>query len=92
MMKMIVPLVAAVVACAAPAFAGGDSFSGPEPEHGGSADPGAGGSLYDRIYARYAHLGRNVEEEFRDGPCKIERRWERDGDFEEHVKCRGPRD
>jgi hypothetical protein len=92
-MKMIVPLVAALVVCSTASFAGGDSFSEPTPQGGPEAYPGpGGGSLYDRISAHYRPYGRDVEEEFRDGPCKVERRWERDGDFEEHIACKGPRD
>jgi hypothetical protein len=37
-------------------------------------------------------MGRDVKEKFRDGPCRIERRWWTDGDYEETIKCRGPRD
>ncbi len=37
-------------------------------------------------------MGRDVKEEFRDGPCKIEREWEKDGDYYERIKCRGPRE
>jgi hypothetical protein len=78
---------AALALGAAAAVAGGDSFSGPE---GAARPPGA--SLYERIQARYAHLDRDVDEDFRDGPCRIERHWERDGDFEEHISCEGPAD
>ena len=92
-MRTIAALTAALVLGATPLLAGGDEYR-ERPEyvaHEGAPPPGPGG-LYDRIYARYAHLGRDVKEEFRDGPCRIERRWERDGDFEERIKCRGPRD
>ena len=85
---VIFPAVAVIVAGTAAAFAGNDSFSTPE---GAPAGPPPR-SLYDKIYAHYAHLGRDVREEFRDGPCKIERHWERDGDFKEVIRCRGPRD
>jgi hypothetical protein len=84
---VIIPVVAALIAGSAAALAGNDSFS--TPEGGPAGAPPA--SLYDRIHAHYAHLGRDVREEFRDGPCKIERHWERDGDFKEVIKCRGPR-
>ncbi len=49
-------------------------------------------SLYDRISRHYAPMGREVREEYRDGPCRVERHWETDGDYEETIKCRGPRD
>jgi hypothetical protein len=88
-MKMLWVIAAAIVMSTSAVSAGGDSFSGPD---GDPAYAGANRSLYDRIVARYAHYGRDVEEEFRDGPCRIERYWERDGDFEEKIKCEGPRD
>ncbi len=87
-MKVILPLAAALVLGAAPLLARDDSFSG-------DADPGPprhGPGLYDRISAHYGPMGRDVKEEFRDGPCKIEREWEKDGDYYERIKCRGPRD
>ncbi len=86
---LIIPIVAALLAGSAVAIAGNESLP---PE----ADPAVGAppprSLYEKIYAHYAHLGRDVREEFRDGPCKIERHWERDGDYKETIRCRGPRD
>ncbi len=95
-MKIILPLTAAIVLGATPLLAGSDRYSErPDPEyvnHEGAPPHGAGGGLYDRIVARYGHLGRDVKEEFQDGPCRIERRWYRDGDFSERIKCRGPRD
>lgn len=84
MIRTIIPLAAGlIIGGAAAAVAAGD-FEGP---------PGSpyGGTLYDRIYARYAPYGRDVREEFRDGPCTIRRHWERDGDFEEKIECEGPR-
>jgi hypothetical protein len=87
-LKIAIPAAAVLLAGTAAAFAQNDSFSDGEPL------PPAGPpvSIYDKIYARYGHLGRDVREEFRDGPCRIERHWERDGDFKEVIKCRGPRD
>jgi hypothetical protein len=87
-MKLLLALGASLVLVSAAAIAGGDSFSG---EVAGPPGPPPA-SLYDRIQARYAHLNRDVEEDFRDGPCRVERRWERDGDFEERITCRGPND
>lgn len=80
-MKRLLPIVAAFLAGSVAALAGGD-FA----DYGG---PGRGGSIYDRIYAHYSHYGRDVREKFRDGPCTIERHWERDGDFEEKIECEG---
>lgn len=86
MMKALLPLAAALtLGAAAPAFAEPDSFKDdPAP-----ARPGP--SLYDRISAHYGPMGRDVKARYRDGPCKIYRRWETDGDYEESIKCRGPR-
>ncbi|WP_158078639.1 glycine zipper 2TM domain-containing protein [Microbulbifer mangrovi] len=36
---------------------------------------------------RYEH-----KEEYWDGNCKVERKWKRNGDYEEERKCRAPRD
>jgi hypothetical protein len=83
-MKRILPIVAAFLAGSVAAVAGG--------EYGDRYDGGGHGSIYDRIHAHYAHYGRDVRESFRDGPCEIERHWERDGDFEEHIECEGPGD
>lgn len=33
--------------------------------------------------------GREYKEECRDGDCKIERKWERDGGYKEEIKCKG---
>jgi hypothetical protein len=84
---VLVPIFAVLVAGSAAALAGNDSFSAPEGGPVGAPPM----SLYDKIHAHYAPLGRDVREEFRDGPCKVERHWERDGDFKEVIRCRGPR-
>ena len=88
-MRLIAPLIAALL-LATPLLAGELRYS-ERPDYVTNGPP-PGPGLYGRIYARYGHLGRDVKERFRDGPCEIERRWERDGDFEEHIECRGPRD
>ena len=84
MMKAILPLAAALVLGTTPVLA--ESFKDdtePAPQRP---------SLYERISAHYGPMGRDVKEKYRDGPCKIYRRWEKDGDYEEVIKCRGPRD
>lgn len=86
-MRVILPLAAALVLGAAPLAARDDSFSDRGPGPDGPPGPG----LYERIASHYGPLGHDVKERFRDGPCKIEREWETDGDFEEHIYCR-PRD
>jgi hypothetical protein len=90
-MKIILPLTAAFVLGATPLLAA-DSVRDRPDYVAQEGPPPAGPRLYDRIVARYGHLDRDVKEKFQDGPCRIERRWERDGDFEERIKCRGPRD
>jgi hypothetical protein len=89
-MKILLPLAAALVLGAAPLLARDDSFSGVTPGPGPSESAGPG--LYDRIVAHYGPAGHDVDEEFRDGPCNVERKWEVNGDFEEHIKCKRPRD
>lgn len=37
------------------------------------------------------HDRSEYKEEFRDGNCKVERKWERGGDYKEERKCRSPR-
>ena len=34
---------------------------------------------------------REYKQEFRQGNCKIERKWERNGGYKEEVKCKGRR-
>ncbi|MFA5952676.1 MAG: hypothetical protein WC807_20645 [Hyphomicrobium sp.] len=90
-MKVLLPLTAAIVLGATPLLAGGDSFSGPATYREANYPAPEPLTLYERIVAHYAPMGREVREEFRDGPCRIERHWERDGDYEEKIECRGPR-
>lgn len=89
MMKVMLPLAAAVVLGATPLLARDDSFSGDGP---GPAAERPGPGLYDRIAAHYGPMGKDVREEFREGPCKITREWETDGDYYERISCRGPRE
>lgn len=87
MMKAILPLAAAALMLGAtPLLAQDESFK----DDPGPARPGP--SLYERISAHYGPMGRDVKEKYRDGPCKIYRHWEKEGDYEETIKCRGPRD
>jgi hypothetical protein len=88
-MRVILPLAAALLLGAAPLAArDGDSFSNGAPGPDGPPGP----SLYERISSHYGPMGHDVKERFRDGPCKIEREWETNGDFEEHIYCRPRRD
>ncbi len=82
-MKVILPLAAALMLGATPLLAQEESFreDGPPPRL----------SLYERITAHYGPMGRDVKEDFRDGPCRVTREWETNGDYYERIKCRGPR-
>ena len=42
---------------------------------------------YDRSYG----YDRGYKQEYRQGNCKIERKWERDGGYKEETKCKGYR-
>ncbi len=85
-MKVILPLAAALVLGATPLLAQEDYVKEGPP---GPAHHRA--SLYDRISAHYGPMGRDVKEDFRDGPCRVTREWETNGDYYERIKCRGPR-
>jgi hypothetical protein len=37
------------------------------------------------------HYAREYKEEFRQGGCKIERKWERSGEYKEEIKCKSRR-
>jgi hypothetical protein len=62
------------------------------------ADPwkdesGKGRWGYDRggYYGRSYNEAREYKQEFYRGPCKIERKWERNGEYKEETKCKGYR-
>lgn len=40
---------------------------------------------------RGRHYQRDYKEKYRDGPCKVERKYKRNGDYEEKRKCKGDR-
>ncbi len=42
---------------------------------------------HDDYRDRYSH--HKHKEKFRDGPCKVERKYKKNGDYEEKRKCRG---
>ncbi|MCA6112550.1 hypothetical protein J6497_36245 [Bradyrhizobium sp. CNPSo 4026] len=61
-----------------------------------SADPwkdesGKGRWVYDRGTHRAYNYDREYKQEFHRGPCKIERKWERSGEYKEETKCKGYR-
>jgi hypothetical protein len=45
----------------------------------------------DRGYYRSYNYDREYKQEYRQGNCKIKRKWERDGEYKEEIKCRGYR-
>jgi hypothetical protein len=61
-----------------------------------SADPWKDESGKSRWRGEYrddyrGHYAREYKEEFRRGDCKIERKWERGGEYKEEIKCKGRR-
>ena len=54
------------------------------------ADPDRNESGHGRYKHERHYSGGEFKEEFRDGNCKIERKWERNGSFKEERKCDGP--
>ena len=51
-------------------------------------ESGRGRSNYERgEYRAPKHKGNEYKEEYRDGNCKIERKWERNGSYKEEWKC-----
>jgi hypothetical protein len=60
------------------------------------ADPwkdesGKGRWGYDRGAYRAYNYDREYKQEFYRGLCKIERKWERNGEYKEETKCKGYR-
>jgi hypothetical protein len=60
------------------------------------ADPwkdesGKGRWGHDRGSYRAYNQEREYKQEYRQGNCKIERKWERSGEYKEEVKCKGYR-
>ena len=45
---------------------------------------------YERGHRAY-NMDREYKQEFHRGPCKIERKWERNGEYKEEIKCKGYR-
>lgn len=59
------------------------------------ADPykdesGKGRWGHDRGQRAY-NMDREYKQEFRQGNCKIERKWGRSGEYKEEIKCKGGR-
>lgn len=91
-MRFILPVAAALVLGSVPALADHDR---PIDDDGYSMkDDGyvRGGGLYDRIVAHYGPGGKDVREQFRDGPCSVKRTWTKDGRYSESIRCRPRRD
>ena len=47
---------------------------------------------YDRGPYRAYNYDREYTQEYRRGPCKIERKWGKHGEYKEETKCKGYRD
>jgi hypothetical protein len=45
----------------------------------------------DRGYYRSYNQDREYKQEYRQGNCKVERKWERNGEYKEETKCKGYR-
>ncbi|WFU14391.1 hypothetical protein [Bradyrhizobium sp. CB3481] len=47
----------------------------------------------DRRYERsYGYYDRDYKQEYYRGPCRIERKWGKHGEYKEETKCKGYRD
>lgn len=76
------------IAAGAPAFAHGDDHPGRGHGHG----HGHGHKHHKHEDKHHKHKHKHAhKEEFWDGHCKVERKWERDGDYKETRKCKAPR-
>lgn len=101
-MRLFLSVVACAVIGASAVVAAPDSFSGNGPyspppgglkhvqPHDGAFPDDQGQVFYDRIVAKYGHLGHDFEEELQSGPCEIKREWDKNGDFEQTIRCRKP--
>jgi hypothetical protein len=61
-----------------------------------TADPwknenGKSHERYERGYYNSYNQDREYKQEYRRGNCKIERKWERSGEYKEEIKCKGYR-
>lgn len=54
-------------------------------------ESGKGRERYQRGYYGSYNEAREYKQEFYRGPCKIERKWERNGEYKEETKCKGYR-
>jgi hypothetical protein len=63
----------------------GPALADPDKDESGKGRWG----YYDRGGGHRAYnLDREYKQEFRRGNCKIERKWERDGEYKEEIKCK----
>ena len=82
-MKYLFAMLGAVSLLASPAFAD------PWKDESGKGRWGD----YDRRYDRsYGYYDRDYKQEYYRGPCKIERKWGKHGEYKEETKCKGYRD
>lgn len=80
-MRNALAAIGVLAVLAAPALA--DPWKD-ESGHGRSGYEGRGN------YRAY-NMDREYKQEFYRGPCKVERKWERNGEYKEETKCKGYR-
>jgi hypothetical protein len=81
-MKWTLMIAAGAVMLASPVLAD------PWKDESGKGRWGGGDRGY---YSRSYNEPREYKQEYRQGNCKIERKWERDGGYKEETKCKGYR-
>jgi hypothetical protein len=64
-------------------------ISGPALADPWKDESGKGRWGYDRGGYRAYNYHREYKQEFYRGPCKIERKWGRNGEYKEETKCKG---
>ena len=75
-----------LIAICAATLLSGPAFADPWKDESGKSRWGGGRGGY-RAY----NMDREYKQEYRQGNCKIERKWERDGGYKEETKCKGYR-
>lgn len=83
-MKLPLAILAALILIGGPASA--------DPWKDESGHGGWRGEHRAHAHGREYAYAREHREEFRHGPCEVEREWERDGDYKEEWKCDGDDD
>ena len=71
-------------------FAGPTALAHNAHRHGHGHGHGHKHHKHEDKHHKHRHERHAHKEEFWDGHCKVERKWERDGDYKEKRKCRAP--